>query len=63
MKAYRIVNREESRSLAEYLSQNKQFLLTMLELIEASRMAIDAPKKAVIHGPYRYVRNPCTSAC
>ena len=41
MKAYRIVNREDSRSLAEYLTENGQLLLPMVELIEASRMAID----------------------
>ena len=41
MKAYRIVNREDSRSLAEYLTENGQVLLPMVELIEGSRMAID----------------------
>ena len=41
MKAYRIVNREDSRSLAEYLTENGQLLLPMVELIEASRMAIE----------------------
>ena len=35
MKAYRIVNREDSRSLAEYLTENGQLLLPMVELIEA----------------------------
>lgn len=39
MKAYRIVNREDSRSFAEYLSQSG--LQRMVELIEASRIAID----------------------
>ena len=41
MKAYRIMNREDSRSLAEYLTENGQLLLPMVELIEGSRMAID----------------------
>ena len=41
MKAYRTVNRGDSRSLAEYLTENGQLLLPMVELIEASRMAID----------------------
>ena len=41
MKAYRTVNREDSRSLAEYLTENGQLLLPIVELIEASRMAID----------------------
>ena len=36
MRAYRIVNREGSGSFAEYLSQNGQFLLPMVELIEVS---------------------------
>ena len=41
MKAYRIVNREDSQSLAEYLTESGQLLLPMVELIEGSRMAID----------------------
>lgn len=41
MKAYRTVNREDSRSIAEYLTENGQILLPMVELIEGSRMAID----------------------
>ncbi len=41
MKAYRIVNREDSRSLAEYLTESGPLLLPMVELIEGSRMAID----------------------
>ena len=41
MKAYRNMNRGGSRSLAEYLTENGQLLLPMVELIEASRMAID----------------------
>ena len=40
MKAYRIVNREDDRSLTEYLRENGQLLLPMVELIEASQMAI-----------------------
>ena len=45
MKAYRIVNREDSRSLTEYLTENGQLLLPMVELIEASRMLV--PKSGV----------------
>ena len=41
MEAYRIVNRGDSRSLAEYLTDNGQIFLPMVELIEGSRMAID----------------------
>ncbi len=41
MKAYRIVSRDDSQSLAEYLTENGQILLPMVELIEGSRMAID----------------------
>ena len=41
MKAYRIVNRDDSQSLAEYLTENGQILLPTVELIEGSRMAID----------------------
>jgi putative transposase len=41
MKAYRIMSRNDSRSLTEYLTENGQILLPMVELIEGSRMAID----------------------
>ena len=41
MKAYRIVNRDDRQSLAEYLTENGQILLPMVELTEGSRMAID----------------------
>ena len=41
MEAYRIVNRGDSRSLAESWTENGQILLPMVELIEGSRMAID----------------------
>ena len=41
MKAYRIVNRDDSQLLTEYLTENGQILLPMVELIEGSRMAID----------------------
>ena len=41
MKAYRIVSRDDSQSLAEYVTENGQILLPMVELIEGSRMAID----------------------
>ena len=40
-KSYRIVTHNDSQGLAEYLTGNGQFLLPMVELIEASRMAID----------------------
>ncbi len=40
-KSYRIVTRKNSQGLADYLAQNGQLLLPMVELIEASRMAID----------------------
>ena len=40
-KSYRIVTHNDSQSLAEYLTRNGQFLLPMVEFIEASRMAID----------------------
>ena len=40
-KSYRIVTRKDSKALAEYLARNGQLLLPMVELIEASRMAID----------------------
>ena len=34
MEAYRIVNRRDSRSLVEYLTENGQILLPMVELID-----------------------------
>ena len=34
MKAYRIVSRDDSQSLAEYLTENGQILLPMVELID-----------------------------
>ena len=40
-KSYRIVTHKNSRGLADYLARNGQLLLPMVELIEASRMAID----------------------
>lgn len=40
-KSYRIVTHNDSQGLAEYLTRNGQLLLPMVELIEASRMAID----------------------
>ena len=42
MKAYRIVNRSDSRSLAEYLTDNGQILLPMVELIEGCGWRIGA---------------------
>ena len=41
MKSYRIVKGEDSRSFAEYLTENGRLLLPMVGLIERSRMAID----------------------
>ena len=40
-RSYRIVTHKNSRGLADYLARNGQLLLPMVELIEASRMAID----------------------
>ncbi|HCU38789.1 MAG TPA: IS256 family transposase [Armatimonadetes bacterium] len=38
---YQIVDGEDTRALSEYLSQNGQLLLPMLELIEQGTMAVD----------------------
>ena len=38
---YQIVDRKDSRKLAEFLSKNGQLLFPMLELIEQSEMAVD----------------------
>lgn len=38
---YQVVDRKDSRKLAEFLSKNGQLLLPMLELIEQSEMAVD----------------------
>ncbi len=40
-KSYRIVTHKDTQGLAEYLARYGQLLLPMVELIEASRMAID----------------------
>ena len=48
MKAYRIVSRDNSQSLAEYLTENGQIPLPMVELIEGSRMPIDELGRASI---------------
>ncbi len=40
-KSYRIIDRKDNKKLTEYLVQNGQFLLPMVQLIEASRLAID----------------------
>jgi len=40
-KSYRIIDRKDNKKLTEYLVQNGQFLMPMVELIEASRLAID----------------------
>lgn len=39
--SYRIVGHNDSKKFAEYLGKNSQLLLPMVELIEASSMAID----------------------
>jgi transposase-like protein len=39
--SYQIVDKKDSRKLAEYLSQNGQLLLPLLELIEGAEMAVD----------------------
>jgi putative transposase len=39
--SYRIINRKDNKKLTDYLIQNGQFLMPMVELIEASRLAID----------------------
>jgi len=45
-KSYRIVTHKDRQGLAEYLARNGQLLLPMVELIEASRMAINlAPEE------------------
>ena len=40
MRAYRIVKRSDSQLLREYLTENGQILLPIVDLIEGSRMAI-----------------------
>lgn len=40
-KAYQIIDRKESRKLAEFLSKEGQLLLPMLELITQTEMAVD----------------------
>lgn len=40
-RSYRIVGCKDNKGLSEYLVQNGQFLMPMVELIEASRLAID----------------------
>ena len=39
MKAYRIVSRDDSQSFAEYLTENGQIQLPMVELIDVLRRA------------------------
>lgn len=39
--SYRIIGQNDSKKLAEYLVSNGQLLMPMVELIEASRMAVD----------------------
>jgi transposase-like protein len=40
-RSYRIIDRKDNKKLTEYLIQNGQLLMPMVELIEASRLAID----------------------
>jgi hypothetical protein len=39
--SYQIVDRKDSQGFARYLAKNGQLLLPLVELIEASRMAVD----------------------
>jgi transposase-like protein len=39
--SYRIINRKDNKKITDYLVQNRQFLMPMVELIEASQVAID----------------------
>lgn len=42
MKAsYQIIDRKDSRGFAKYLAKNEQLLFPLVELIEASRLAVD----------------------
>jgi hypothetical protein len=41
MAAYQIADRNDSRSLANFLQKEGQFLLPMVELIEQAQLAID----------------------
>jgi hypothetical protein len=41
MSEYQIIERLDSEKLAEYLSQEGQFLLPMLSLIEQAEVAVD----------------------
>lgn len=38
---YQIVDRKDSQGFARYLAKNGQLLLPLVELLEASRMAVD----------------------
>ena len=40
-RSYRIIDRKDNKKLTEYLIENGQLLMPMVELIEASRLAID----------------------
>lgn len=40
-RSYRIIGRKDKKKLTEYLIENGQLLMPMVELIEASRLAID----------------------
>ena len=39
--SYQIMDRKDSRGFARYLARNGQLLLPLVELIEASRLAVD----------------------
>jgi hypothetical protein len=39
--SYQIVDVKDSRGYAKYLAQNGQLLLPLVELLEASRLAVD----------------------
>jgi putative transposase len=40
-KVYQIVDKNQTKKLAEYLSKNSQLLMPMVELIEGAKMAVD----------------------
>ncbi len=40
-RAYQVIDRQDSRALAEFLSREGRVLLLMLNLIEETKMAVD----------------------
>ena len=47
-RSYRIIDRKDNKKLTEYFIENGQLLMPMVELIEASRLAIDVLGRASI---------------